>query len=177
MDIITNIAIIGLLILVVFILALLEGFSKGAPYTPMRKKVIRRMFAMAALKPGEIVYDLGSGDGRVVVAAAKEFGARGVGIETTYVYVLWSRTKALLKGVHSQVRIMHGDVFKADISKADVVVLFLLQDTNARIKHKLLTELKPGTRVCSHYFTFADWEVAKKDEVHHITMYVVPDAT
>jgi len=116
------------------------------------------MLKLAGVGPGDTVYDLGSGDGRIVIAAAKEFGAHGVGIEIDEALIEQSKANAEKAGVANLVRFERGDLFEADIHDATVVTLFLLSSVNLRLKPKLLRELRPGTRVVSQTFQMGDWK-------------------
>jgi predicted RNA methylase len=121
------------------------------------------MLELAAIKPGDIVYDLGSGDGRIVITAAKKFGARGVGIEIDPELVKQARKNAAAAGVSDRVRFVTGDLFKSDIREATVVTLYLLQSINERLRPKLVRELKPGARIVSHVFNMGpEWPPQKE---------------
>ena len=111
---------------------------------------------MAGVKPGDVVYDLGCGDGRIVVTAAQKFGARGVGVDIDPRRIAEANANARRAGVEKQVTFKVGDLFEADIRDATVVTLYLLPDVNLRLKPKLLRDLKPGTRVVSHDFSMGD---------------------
>ncbi len=167
-------------ILIVFIvvygLALLFVFwseTRGAPWIPTPMAKVRKLLAMAQVKPGEVVYDLGSGDGRVLVIAAREFGAQAVGIEVDLFRYLWTCLWIRLHRLQGQVRVIWGDLFVQDIGQADVVVLYLRRRTNELLMVKLLLELRPQTRVISHMFTFPDWEPVSQDEVARLYLYRV----
>lgn len=162
-------------ILLLIAISLVSGLWHGAPYMPTLKSAIRSMLKLADTSSDDLVLDLGSGDGRVLVIAAEEFDAHGLGVEITWFYYFWSRIKVALKGLSKKVTIKHEDMYRTDISEASVVVLFLLQDTNQKLKAKLINELKPGTRIVSHYFTFDNWEPRAKDEKHYIYLYIVPE--
>jgi len=131
--------------------------TKGAPYVPSPKKVVWRLLRLAEVSPNDVVYDLGSGDGRIVLAAAKKYGARGVGIEIDSGLVQKSRVKARQLGVADRVTFYRGDLFEADLSDATVVALYLWPDMNDRLRSKLQTELDPGDRVVSHSFGIDGW--------------------
>src|SRR6476620_515796 len=120
--------------------------------------VVDAMLAGADVKSTDIVYDLGSGDGRIVITAAKKYGARGVGIEIDPALVKKAREIAAAAGVSSRVRFVTQDLFIANISEATVVTLYLLQSINERLRPKLIRELKPGTRIVSHVFNMGpEW--------------------
>jgi cyclopropane fatty-acyl-phospholipid synthase-like methyltransferase len=115
------------------------------------------MLKLAGVAPGDVVYDLGSGDGRIVVLAAQKYGARGVGIEIEARLVEISRQVAREGDVDDRVAFVHGDLFAADLSEASVVTLWLSETVNARLEEKLKRELKPGARVVSHQFPIGKW--------------------
>jgi ubiquinone/menaquinone biosynthesis C-methylase UbiE len=135
------------------------------------------MLKLAAVQKADTVYDLGSGDGRIVIAAAKEFGARGVGIDINPERVARAQVKAEKAGVANRTKFAVGDLFNADIHEATVVTLYLLPDVNARVRSKLLSELKPGTRIVSHEFGIKDWPADKEVVVNgsKIFLWTVPD--
>jgi ubiquinone/menaquinone biosynthesis C-methylase UbiE len=136
--------------------------TPDVPYVPTKQEVVEEMLRMAGVKPGDVVYDLGCGDGRIVVTAAQKFGARGVGIDIDPRRIAEANENARRAGVESRVRFAVGDLFEADIREATVVTLYLLPDVNLRLKPKLLRELKPGTRVVSHDFSMGDdWKPEK----------------
>jgi hypothetical protein len=138
------------------------------------------MLTLAAVTPDDVVYDLGSGDGRLVVAAAQRFGARGVGVELDANLVRESGENALRAGVSDRVTFLWRDLFATEISPATVVTLYLGEPVNLRLRPKLLRELRPGTRVVSHAFGMADWEPDRvekyRDQERASTLYlwVVP---
>lgn len=132
--------------------------TKGAPYVPTPTHVVWRMLELADVSEDDVVYDLGSGDGRIVLAAAKEFGARGVGIEIDPDLVETARRKARKMGVSDRVEFRQGDLFDTDLDEATVVTLYLWPDMNDRLRPKLQQELDPGDRVVSHSFDIDRWE-------------------
>jgi hypothetical protein len=160
-------------IIIAVIFYILAGFS-GAPWVPTSNSIVRKMLSMADIKPGEVLYDLGSGDGRIILMAAREFHATSVGIEINPFLILWTRLKITLSRLRSKVGVVWGNFFNQDLSKANIVTLYLLQDTNQKLKPKLTKELKPGTRVISHVFTFDGWNLQKVDEESNIYMYKIP---
>ncbi|MEW5872075.1 MAG: class I SAM-dependent methyltransferase [Chloroflexota bacterium] len=147
--------------------------GRGAPWVPTPMDKVRKMLAMAEVKPGDVVYDLGSGDGRVIITAAREFGAQAVGVEVDLLRYLWTRLWIALHGLQGQVRVIWGDMYELDISQADVVALYLRRRTNELLMVKLLLELCPHTRVVSHMFTFPHWEPVSQDEQARIFVYRV----
>jgi SAM-dependent methyltransferase len=127
-------------------------------YVPTPTLVVEAMLELAQVKPADVVYDLGSGDGRIVIAAAKKYGARGVGFELDPALVKKARENAAAAGVANRVRFVTQDLFTADLSKASVVTLYLLQSINERLRPKLVRELKPGARIVSHVFNMGpEW--------------------
>ena len=151
----------------------LLGNAFGAPWQPTSIKIVRKMLSMANVKPGEVVFDLGSGDGRIIVMAAKEFNATSVGIEINPLWVLWTKVKIALFRLYGKGSVIWGNFFNLDLSKADIVTLYLLQNTNEKLKLKLENELKPGTRVVSHVFTFDGWVLEEFDSKSQIYMYKI----
>ena len=145
------------------------------PYIPSTQHNVDEMLRLAAVQPADIVYDLGSGDGRVVIAAARDWGARGVGIEIDRKLVAESSENARREGVAERVSFRAGDVFAANVSEATVVTMYLLSSLVHKLQPKLLAELKPGTRIVAHDYGFAGW---KPDRHVHVSknfyLYVVP---
>ena len=122
------------------------------------------------------ILDLGCGDGRIVIAAAREFGSYATGIEIDPFRVLWARTMVRIRGVHSRVRIRWGNMYRTDLSTADIVVLFLSATANAKLERKLQQELHPEARIVSHYHPMPDWtptEIAKTQRGNPLYLYVV----
>lgn len=132
--------------------------DKDVPYVPTAESVGVRMLEVAGVTEDDVVYDLGSGDGRIPITAAKEFGARGVGVEIDSALVAKARAKAREAGVADKVRFVQGDLFNADLSEATVVALYLWPEVNIQLRPKLLEELDPGDRIVSHDFRMGDWE-------------------
>ena len=123
------------------------------------------MLRLAAVGKDDVVYDLGSGDGRIVITAAREFRARGVGIEIDPWLVLRSMRAAERAGVAERVGFVHQDLFESDLSPATVITLFLSRDLNARLLPKLRQDLRPGTRIVSHQHDMGDWRPDRQIEV------------
>src|SRR5207249_3978917 len=120
------------------------------PYVPTTEEAVQAMLKLADVKKTDVLYDLGCGDGRIVIAAAKNFGTRGVGIDINPVRIGEANENAKKAGVQQQVRFEENDLFEADIHEASVVTLFLLPTINLKLRPKLLRDLKPGTRVVSN---------------------------
>lgn len=122
--------------------------------------VVRKMLEYADLKPGETVYDLGCGDGRVVIMAAEEFGARGVGVDLNPRLVKEARGKVGALGLGHMVQIIQGNLFDVDVSPADVVTMYLTTGANEKVRPKLEQELRSGSRIVTHDFSIPKWEPA-----------------
>jgi ubiquinone/menaquinone biosynthesis C-methylase UbiE len=130
------------------------------------------MLKLAEVTDKDIVYDLGCGDGRFVVTASQQFGARGVGVDIDPERIKEARELAKRTGADSKVRFIEGDLFETDISEATVVTLYLLTRLNLKLRPKLMKELKPGTRVVSHAFDMGDWKPEKTVNVGGTTIYL-----
>jgi SAM-dependent methyltransferase len=145
------------------------------PYIPSTRQNVDEMLRLAAVQSTDVVYDLGSGDGRIVITAAREWGARGVGIEIDGKLVAQSREAARREGVADRVSFREGDVFAADLSEATVVTMYLLTSLVHRLQPKLLGELKPGTRIVAHDYGFDGWKPDHQVSVSkNFYLYVVP---
>ena len=132
-----------------------------APYVPSPPQVIRQMLTLAQLKPREVFFDLGAGDGRAVIMAAKDFGARAVGVELREDLVKKALSTVYESGLQDRVTIVNGDMFNVDLTSADVIFLYLTTSANEKVKPKLETELKPGVRVVSHDYEIVGWKPVK----------------
>lgn len=133
----------------------------AGPYVPSPQSAVTSLLKLADIKPTDFVIDLGSGDGRIVLTAAKVFGASGFGVEIKDHLVKESNEAARIQGVADRVKFITADLFKTDISKATVLTMYLLPHTVNMLKDKLLQELKPGTRILSHDYSIGDWEPEK----------------
>jgi len=138
--------------------AVAQDIHPDIHYVPTSNSVMDAMFKLASVTADDIVYDLGSGDGRIVIAAARKLGARGVGVELDPALVKKANDNARKAGVADKVRFVEGDLFKADLSDATVVMLYLSPTTNLRLAPKLQRELRPGARVVSNRFDMGDWK-------------------
>jgi predicted RNA methylase len=134
-----------------------------APFVATPTPVVRQMLILAELKSGEILYDLGSGDGRAVIMAAKDFGAKSVGVELREDLVKRALSNIHELGLEKKAQIFQNDIFKVDLSQADVVFLYLTTSANEKVKPKLETELKPGARIVSHDYEVLGWKPHKID--------------
>jgi ubiquinone/menaquinone biosynthesis C-methylase UbiE len=131
------------------------------PYVPTPQPVVDKMLELAKVKKDDVVYDLGCGDGRIVVTAAKKFGARGVGVDLDPQRVKDSQQNVKKNEVESLVTIQEGNALTTDVSGASVVTLYLLPQVNLRLRSRLQETLKPGTRIVSHDFDMGDWKPLK----------------
>ena len=130
-------------------------------HEPTSPDVAQVMFRLANVNTGEVVYDLGCGDGRIVITAVREFGARGVCVDIDPQRIAESRENARAAGVTENIRFLNQDLFEADVSEASVVMLFLSAELNLKLRPKLLRELKPGARIVSHWHDMGDWAPQK----------------
>ena len=160
-----------LLIIIVSLVSISWTRLIGAPWAPTDMTVVRKMLTMAKVKPGELVYDLGCGDGRILIVAARQFGARAIGIEIDPLRYLWSQIRIRLLGLGSKVRIEYGNFFKHDLSQADVVTCYLLQDTNNKLADKLNQELNSSARIVSSIYTFPLLSLIHKNKRLKIFVY------
>lgn len=148
-----------------------------APVYPTPQTIVDQMLTIAGVRPGEMVYDLGCGDGRIVIAAAQKFKARAVGIEIRREIYEGTLARVASLGLSDQVRIVHGNALKYDLSPADVVTLYLLTSSNERLRPILEKDLKPSARVVSHDFEIRGWKpvsvskVVVEGHAHKIYLY------
>lgn len=153
--------------LLLFILIIVISFSwpnlVGAPWVPTSMRMVHKMLKMAEVGPDDLVYDLGCGDGRLVITAARRYGARAVGFEIDPLRYLWCLLLVRILGLRDQVQIVYGNFFNQDLSEADVITCYLLQWTNNKLEIKLKDELRSGTRVVSNTFTFSGLEEVRVD--------------
>jgi len=155
-----------------------------APFVQSPMPVVEKMLEMAALKPNDVLYDIGCGDGRIVIAAAKTYGVRAVGIDIVPKMIEESKANAKRQGVGTLTRFICMDATKADLSEATVVTLYLLPESNDLLRPMLERELRPGARVISHGYVFSDWEdrltgkavvTDEAGEEHSIFAYKIPE--
>ncbi|MBD2499891.1 SAM-dependent methyltransferase [Anabaena azotica] len=146
------------------------------PYVPTPQEVVDAMLNVAKVNKNDTLYDLGSGDGRIVITAAQKFGTRGTGIDIDPERIQEANANAQKAGVSDRVKFVQQDLFKTDFSDATVVTLYLLPDINLKLRPILLRQLKPGTRIVSHAFDMGDWKPEKTLQVDGRTVYywVVP---
>jgi SAM-dependent methyltransferase len=151
--------------------------SEGeALYLPTPQRVVDAMLGLANVGSGDVLYDLGSGDGRIPITAARRYGIRAVGIELDSRKIAEARCNARESGVAQRVEFRQADVFEADFREASVVTLFLFPEMNRRLRPRLRAELAPGTRIVSHRFDLGDWPPDRRVEVdgHAIFLWIVP---
>ena len=150
------------------------------PYVPTHESLVDEMLSMARVGANDVLYDLGSGDGRIVITAARKFGTRGVGYDLDPERVSEARENARRAGVTDRVRFEQQDIFTAKIADATVITMYLLPDVNLRLRPKLLSELKPGTRIVSPNYDLGDWQPVQRKEMdvsgvnHTLFLWIVP---
>ena len=158
----------------------LWDFQFDVPYVPTPHEVVDEMLKIASVNKNDILYDLGCGDGRIVIKAVKQMGCLGVGIDIDPMRIEESKNNAIEAGVTDRVKFLQQDLFEADFSRATVLTLYLLQTVNLELRPIILRVLKPGTRVVSHDFSMKDWEADIFKEVklerrtHSIYFWIVP---
>ena len=152
------------------------AIKKDVPYVPTPQETVDEMLRLARVSSDDVVYDLGSGDGRIVITAAKKHGARGVGIDIDPVRIAEANENAKTAGVADRVRFIQGDLFNADFKEATAVTLYLLRSVNLKLRPKLLSDLRPGTPVVSHDFDMAEWEpeVHKRVGDDDVYLWIIP---
>ena len=163
----------AIIMLIIIIIAILIAWPhlKGAPWIPSRMNKVREMLSLAEIEPEEIIYDLGCGDGRIIISAVRKYQAKAVGIEINLILYLWCQFLISVLGLRKRIRVIYGNFFKEDLSKADIVVCYLLQETNDRLEEKLIYELKPSARVVSNSFSFHKLRVISEDSEKKIYIY------
>lgn len=156
------------------------GVPLDVPYVATPWEVVTAMLRLAEVRPGDVVYDLGCGDGRIVIAAAKEFGARGVGIDIDPARIAEANAAARRAGVTDRVRFLQQDLFESDFTEATVVAIYLQPELNEKLMPRFKWELRPGTRIVSHEFGIRGW-VPERSEVvwsgdmqKRVHLWVVP---
>ena len=164
-------AIIVIIIILVLAISISWPYPRGAPWTPTPMSKVHKMLDMAEVGPDDLLYDLGCGDGRMIVTAARHYGARAVGIEIDPLRYLWCQTLITILGLRDRIRVVYGDFYTQDLSAADVVTCYLLQRTNEQLEEKFKRELRPSTRVLSHDFTFPGLQLISKDDEDWLYLY------
>jgi len=153
--------------------------NKLAPYVTSPTRVVDRMLELAKLKPGETLYDLGCGDGRILIAAAEKYKAKAVGIEISPKLAAQATANIVKAGLSSVAHVIQGDALEADLSRADVVTIYLATSMNAKLRPRLEKFLKPGSRVISHDYEVPGWKATKVDVTddrhgHLLYLYEMP---
>ena len=146
--------------------------KKIVPFVPTPQEVVDKMLETAEVKKGDVVYDLGSGDGRIVITAARKYGVRAVGFEIDPDLIKKSRENIRKEGLQQLAEIRQQDILTVDVSGATVVTMYLLPDVNLQLRPTLLRQLKPGSRIVSHAFDMGDWKPDKVVQVNGRTVYL-----
>ncbi len=167
-------AILAAVVLLLAGLWVLVPILYGVPWRPTHADRIRKALKLAGLRPDELVYDLGAGDGRVIILAAREFGAQGVGIEVGFLQVMFAGVMAWFNGVSSRVRMMRGNFYRADLHEADVVFAYLTSDQAFHLQKQLGAQLKNGARVITISFDLPGWQPEAFDRDNLIFLYRTP---
>lgn len=149
-----------------------QEYQSSIPYVPTPQPVVDAMLKLANVGKDDVIYDLGSGDGRIPITAAQRHGARGVGIEIDPQLVREANQNAKTARVSDRVQFSQQDLFKTDMSEATVVTLYLLTENNLKLRPKLLQELKPGTRIVSHNYDMGDWKPERVEQINGSTIYL-----
>jgi precorrin-6B methylase 2 len=156
-----------------------EAPKLDVPFVPTPQETVDRMLAMAKVGPNDYLIDLGSGDGRIPITAAKKFGIKAMGVDLNPVRIAESNDNAKKEGVTDKVEFKQGDLFQQDISKATVLTMYLLPDVNMKLRPKIWSDLKPGTRIVSHAFSMGDWTpeatTTGPDGCNTVYLWIVPD--
>lgn len=155
-----------------------EEVKKDVPYVPTPEEVVEKMLELAKPKKGEVLYDLGCGDGRIVVTAAKKYGVKGIGVDIDPERIKESNDNAKQAGVTDRVKFIKKDLFKMDFRDADIMAMYLLTTVNEQLKPKLLEQMRPGSRVVSHAFSMGDWEpdqeVTVEPDKQTVYFWIIP---
>lgn len=147
--------------------------ARDVPYVQTPREIVQKMLQMGRVGPGDIVYDLGSGDGRIVISAVRDFNAdKAVGIDIDPARIIESEQNAEAAGVADRTEFIQQDIFEADFSEATVLTMYLLSRVNLRLRPRILSELEPGSRVVSHQFAMGDWEPDETARIGGRTVYL-----
>ncbi len=164
--------IIAIIFVLLFVTALWP-WAFGAAWTPTPTETARRMLEIARVGRNDVVYDLGCGDGRIIIAACREFKARAIGIEIEPIKFALTWLKLKFLGLNGRASVRLGNIFNQDISNASVITVFLTDKANDRLRKESFKKLRPKTRVVTYLWTFADWEPIEVDARHKIYLYEV----
>jgi len=162
--------ILAVLVIVLMVSILWTNFL-GAPWLPSRMNKVHKMMTLAEVGPNDVLYDLGCGDGRLIITAARRYGARAVGIEIDPLRYLWCQAAITLLGLRGRVRVIFGDIFAQDYGAADVLTSYLLPQTNAKLEKKLINEMKPGARIVANHFPFPNLQLAEQEQEYGLFLY------
>jgi len=140
------------------------GLFFAAPWVPIGKKDLKRLFSLTSLKDGDVLYDLGSGDGRVIIKAVRDYRVKAVGFELSILLCLWAKLNIWLHGLNKQGKIKFKNFFKEDLGRADVIICFLMPEAMEKLRNKFGEELRTGTRIISYSFSIPGWQPVKIDK-------------
>ena len=171
--IILNTILIALLCLLSFLIWVAWTGIKGAPWIPTPKKNVRSMLELAGLSSNDILYDLGSGDGRIIIMSSKEFGAKSVGIELDPIRVLWSRFNIRRAKLSNKVKVIKGNFFDTSLQEASVVTIYQTLGVNKKLREKLRSELNPGSRIVTYRLEIEGFDLSKRDEEESTFLYII----
>jgi len=159
--------------IIIFVIWITWSGIVGAPWLPTPKSRVRSMLEFAEVNQEDRVFDLGSGDGRIIVMAAKEFGAQSIGIEIDPLRILWSKLAIKRNKLSDRVKVIRGNFFNVSVEEATVVTLYQGHEINKKIRDKLSVELRSGTRVVSYRFILDGWEPVKTSEEKSVHLYIM----
>lgn len=159
--------------IIAFVIWIAWSATVGAPWVPTPKKKVRAMLAFANVNNTDVLYDLGSGDGRIIIMAAKEFGAQSTGIEMDPIRLLWSRLSIKRNRVSQKAKTVRANFFDVNLEDATVITLYQGYKINKKIRKKLARELKKGTRVVSYRFLLDGWTPTKTNDDGSIYLYII----
>lgn len=161
------------LCIIVFVIWIAWSAIIGAPWLPTPRKRVRSMLELAEVNHTDKLYDIGSGDGRIIIIAASEFGAKSIGIEMDPLRVIWSRMAIRRKGLSQTAEVLQENFFNSNIEDATVVTVYQGVGVNKKLEEKFSKELKPGTRVVSYRFRFAGWTPVRTNEEASSYLYII----
>lgn len=167
---------VGIAATVVVALSIVLPAFVGGAWSPTTMARVRAMIRIAELQPDELLYDLGAGDGRIIITAAREFGARAVGVEVDPLRAVLCRLRVRYARLQKRVFVERANFFAIDLREADVITFYLSQAAASKLQHKFVTELKVGTRIVSHGRPLPQWQPTAVDEEHRLYVYIVEAA-
>lgn len=166
---------LSFILLITILVSIVWTNFRGAPWVPTSFSMVNKMLKIAEVGPGDVVYDLGCGDGRMLVVAVKRYEAKAVGIEIDPLRYIWCQFLITVLGLRKQITILYGDFFKHDLSGADVITCYLLQDTNHKLEAKFQRELRSGTRIVSNTFLFLRMPIVRQDHLARLYIHYAPE--